>query len=68
MLVVPTLPGLAKEVGTAMVKAWVAPSPRVEANRQQRAASHEALRRRVQEIGDSLVMREGKPSAKERTA
>ena len=51
-----------------MVRAWVAPSPRVEANRLLRAASHEALRRRVQEIGEILVVRDGKPSAAQRMA
>ena len=35
-LVVLTPPTLVKDVGTAMVKAWVAPPPKVEANRQQR--------------------------------
>ena len=51
-----------------MVKAWVAPSPKVEANMQQLAATHEALRQSVQEIGEFLVMRECNLSAKERMA
>ena len=48
--------------------AWVAPSPKVQANRLQRAASCDALRRRVQEIGATLVTRDGKTPASVRMA
>ena len=61
-------PACAMDVGTTLVKAWVAPSPKVQANKQQRAASCEALRRRVQVIGTTLATRDGKPSAKDRLA
>ena len=64
----PKLMSSAVDGGTAVIKAWVAPSPRVEANRLLRAASNEALRCRVQEIGESLVVRGGKPSAAQRKA
>ena len=66
-LVVPTSPP-ATNVGITGVHAWVVPSPKIQANRQQRAASHEALRRRVQEIGDFFAKRDDKLSAKERLA
>ena len=49
--------------GNTKALAWVAPTPKVQANRQQRAASCDALRRRVQEIGGTLVTREGKSPA-----
>jgi len=54
--------------GSTKVLAWVAPTPKVQANRQQRAASCDALRRRVQAIGEALVVREGKTPASERLA
>ena len=56
------------DVGTTKALAWVAPSPKVQANRLQRAASCDALRRRVQEIGATLVTRDGKTPASVRLA
>ena len=54
--------------GNTKALAWVAPSPKVQANRQQRAASCDALRRRVQEIGVTLVTRDGKTPTSVRLA
>ena len=50
-LATPKLIGSAKDVGTVTAMAWVAPSPKIEANKQLRAVSCEALRSCVQEIG-----------------
>ena len=56
-LVVPQSLACAKDVSTSGVQACVAPSPKVQANWQQRAVSCEALRRRVQDI-DGVAGRE----------
>jgi hypothetical protein len=54
--------------GNTTALAWVAPTPKVQANRQQRAGSCDALRMRVQDIGGTLATREGKTPASVRLA
>ena len=45
---------------------WEAPTPKVMANRIHRASSHDALVRRVEDIGARLAPSSGKPSAADR--